>query len=119
MEPLGRRPFLKTTAMLAGSSWLTPVGQWLARAADGDAPGALPSKKSAQAVIVLWLQGGTSQLETFDPHADSTIAGGTTKIATAVKGIYLASGFERLAEEMGFGFVDSFYDQQRRRSRTR
>lgn len=37
MEPLGRRPFLKTTAMLAGSSWLTPVGQWLARAAEGDA----------------------------------------------------------------------------------
>jgi hypothetical protein len=101
MEPLGRRPFLKTTATLAGASWLTPVGQWLARAADGDAPGALPFKKSAQAVIVLWLQGGPSQLETFDPHADSTIAGGTTKIATAVKGIYLASGFERLAEEMG------------------
>lgn len=101
MEPLGRRPFLKANATLAGASWLTPLGQWLARAEDGDAPGALPFKKSAQSVIVLWLQGGPSQLETFDPHADSRIAGGTTKIATAVKDIYLASGFERLAEEMG------------------
>lgn len=100
MESLTRRTYLKTTATLAGSSWLTPVGQWLARAADGDAPGALPMKNSAQSVIVLWLQGGPSQLETFDPHPNSVIAGGTTKIATAVKELFLANGFEGLAEEM-------------------
>ncbi|MEI6324659.1 MAG: DUF1501 domain-containing protein [Gemmataceae bacterium] len=111
MEPLGRRHFIRTTATLAGATWLTPVGQWLARAADGEAPGALAPKatlapkttvaSAAQSVIVLWMQGGPSQLESFDPHEGFKIAGGTTKIQTSVKGIYLASGLEQLAEEMG------------------
>lgn len=100
MEPLGRRRFLRSSATLAGATWLAPVGQWLARAADGDAPGALPSRKSAQSVIVLWMQGGPSQLETFDPHPGTAIAGGTSQISTVVKEIHLAAGLERLAEEM-------------------
>jgi hypothetical protein len=40
-------------------------------------------------------------LETFDPHPDSPIAYGTTDIPTAVPGIRLASGLERVAERMG------------------
>src|SRR5262249_6648770 len=42
-----------------------------------------------------------SQLETFDPHPDTMNAGGTRAIRTAVKGIQLAQGFDRLADEMG------------------
>lgn len=106
MEPLNRRQLFRATATLAGATWLTPVGQWLARASEGNAPGALPgalmgTSPRAQSVIVLWMAGGPSQLETFDPHEGSKIAGGTTQIATAIKGVHLASGFERLAEEMG------------------
>jgi hypothetical protein len=52
-------------------------------------------------VILLWLGGGPSQLETFDPHPGKKIAGGTKAIATAAKGIKLAEGFEQLAAEMG------------------
>ena len=52
-------------------------------------------------MILLWLAGGPSQLETFDPHPGTTIAGGTKAISTAAKGIQLAEGFEQLADQMG------------------
>jgi len=85
-----RRGFLK----LAGLSWLTPVGQLLAREAER-------SRQPAQSIILLWMGGGPSQLETFDPHPNSRIAGGTKAIATAVRGVQLAQGFEQLADQMG------------------
>jgi uncharacterized protein (DUF1501 family) len=91
---LERRGFLKL-AGVAGLGWLTPIGELLARAADKK-----PSADAAQSVIVLWMAGGPSQLETFDPHPDTMIAGGTKGIATAVKGVQLAEGLERLAEQM-------------------
>jgi hypothetical protein len=93
---INRRGFLRL-AGLAGISWLTPVGHMLARAAEA------PSRprRPAQSIIVLWMQGGPSQLETFDPHPGTAIAGGTGAVATAVKGVQLATGLERLAEEMG------------------
>ena len=95
MEPLNRRGFLRM-AGVAGATWLTPVSQLLARAAE--APG--KPRDHAQSIIMLWLQGGPSQLETFDPHPGTRIAGGTTAVASAVKGVQLATGFERTAEEM-------------------
>ena len=95
MEPLNRRRFLRTVGF-AGATWLTPVSQWLAHAAD--APG--KPRDHAQSIIMLWLQGGPSQLETFDPHPDTRIAGGTTAVESAVKGVQLAAGLERTAEEM-------------------
>jgi len=93
-RPLPRRDFLKWST-LAGFSWLTPLGQHLADAAE-QKKGAEP----AQSVILLWLGGGPSQLETFDPHPGTAIAGGTRAIDTAVKGIQLAEGFDLLAEQM-------------------
>ncbi len=96
MEPLTRRNFLRF-AGLASATWMTPLGHYLARAAEK--PGTLPDH--AQSIIVLWLQGGPSQLETFDPHPNTRIAAGTGAIDTAVKGIQLAPGLERVAEEMG------------------
>lgn len=95
MEPLGRRRFLRTTATLAGSTWLAPLGRHLALAAESDSSGA-----PARSVIVLWLAGGPSQLETFDPHEGSRIAGGTRRISTSVKGIYLAEGLDQVAGQM-------------------
>jgi uncharacterized protein (DUF1501 family) len=87
---IDRRGFLALT----GLSWLTPVGQLLAQQSER-------SREPARSVIMLWLAGGPSQLETFDPHADSKIAAGTQAIKTAVPDVYLARGFERLAEQMG------------------
>jgi uncharacterized protein (DUF1501 family) len=84
-----RRNFLK----FAGVCWLTPVGQLLAEQAER-------SRRPAQSIILLWLDGGPSQLETFDPHPNTKIAGGTKAIPTSVPGIQLAQGFEQLAGEM-------------------
>ena len=56
-----RRDFLRT-ATLAGAAWLSPVAKLLAREAEKK------PKAPAKSVIVLWMQGGPSQLETFDPH---------------------------------------------------
>ncbi len=82
---IDRRGFLA----LAGLSWLTPVGRLLAQQAER-------THEPARSLIVLWLAGGPSQLETFDPHPDKAIAGGTKAIATAVKGIQLATGSSSL-----------------------
>ncbi len=87
-----RRGFL--TVAGAGLSWLTPVGRLLADQAER-------SRQPAQSVILLWLGGGPSQLETFDPHPDTRIAAGTQAIETSVRGIQLAQGFEQLADQMG------------------
>ncbi len=87
---IDRRGFLK----LAGLSWLTPVGRLLADQAER-------TRQPAQSIILLWLDGGPSQLETFDPHPDARIAGGTRAIETSVRGIQLAQGYEHLAEQMG------------------
>src|SRR5262249_26568388 len=95
MEPLNRRGFLRLGG-LAGAAWLTPIGHMLARAAETTGR----QREPAQSIIVIWLAGGPSQLETFDPHPSSKIAGGTGAINTAVKGIQLAPGLERTAEEM-------------------
>ena len=88
-----RRSFLGT---VAGAAWLTPMAWQLARAAEQ--PHA--SGTGAKSVIILWMQGGPSQLETFDPKPKSQYSGGTTAINTNVKGIELAAGLPLLAEQM-------------------
>ncbi len=80
---------------VAGLAWLGPVATLLARAAERE-----PRGKPARSVIILWMAGGPSQLETFDPHPGTVIAHGTRSIRTAVPEIELADGFERLAERM-------------------
>lgn len=89
---LHRRGFL-AAAGTAGISWLTPLGTALARVAEKE-------RAPAKSVIVLWMGGGPSQLETFDPKPGTNIAAGTTAINTAAKGVQLASGLEQLADQM-------------------
>jgi hypothetical protein len=89
---IDRRGFLKLGG-LAGLGWMTPVGELLAEQAEN-------RREPARSVILLWLAGGPSQLDTFDPHPDSKISGGTKAISTASKQVQLAEGFGRLAEEM-------------------
>jgi uncharacterized protein (DUF1501 family) len=84
-----RRQFLAASAL----PWLTPLGTSLARAAEKE-------RRDAKSVIVLWMGGGPSQLETFDPKPGTNIAAGTKAIGTAAKGVQLAAGLEQLAEQM-------------------
>jgi hypothetical protein len=91
MEPLtfDRHDFLRWI----GLAWLTPIGHLLAQQAERQ-------REPAQSIILLWLDGGPSQLETFDPHPGNAIAGDTRAIDTAVRGVRLAEGFDLLAEQM-------------------
>src|SRR3954469_8725554 len=87
---IDRRGFL----ILAGLGWLTPVGYLLAEEAER-------SREPARSVILLWLSGGPSQVQTFDPHPRRRGAGGAGAVGTAARGVRLAKGFERLADQMG------------------
>jgi hypothetical protein len=94
-EHLSRRALLGAAglAALAGISWLTPTAQLLAQQAER-----APRGKTPWSLIFLWLAGGPSQLETFDPHPGKRIAGGTLAIGTSVKSVQLAKGLDRTAE---------------------
>jgi uncharacterized protein (DUF1501 family) len=90
-EHFSRRTLLKMAGM-AGLTWLTPLGQLLALEAEKS------NDPRAKSVIILWLAGGPSQLETFDPHPGSSIAYGTRAIKTSIKDVQLAAGFEHTAD---------------------
>ena len=111
MEPLGpgpgsfgthRRRFLQGSLAIAGlglglspgPGWLTPVSAILAAEADR-------RREPPRSIILIWLAGGPSQLETFDPHPGTAIAGGTRAIDTSVRKVKLAEGYGRLAEVLG------------------
>src|SRR4030095_14586502 len=103
---LNRRQFLKhsTAATLA--------------ALTGSAPRLLLSEArkkmepSAATLILLWMAGGMAQTETFDPKAHTPYESGLESkrvlstfpsIPTAVDGITLSQGLERLASVMDRG----------------
>src|SRR5262245_51901693 len=53
-----------------------------------------------RSLIVLWLEGGPSQLETFDPHPGTRIGGRAGAIATSTPGVEIASLYPGLASRM-------------------
>lgn len=56
--------------------------------------------KSTKRCVVLWMGGGPSQMETFDPKPGTTTGGPTTSIATAVPGIEIAANLPEIAKRM-------------------
>ncbi len=93
MTSLTRRGLLARS--LSTAPWLTPVAGHLARAAESGT-----SRKRAQSLIWLWMSGGPSQLETFDPHpnAPQEIRGATQAISTRLTNVQIADGLPRTAE---------------------
>src|SRR5580692_1150638 len=57
-------------------------------------------RKQDRAMILLWMQGGPSQFETFDPKPRTENGGQTQAIATAAAGIHIANGWEQTAKVM-------------------
>jgi uncharacterized protein (DUF1501 family) len=90
-----RRTLLKTMGAAGLSAWLTPIATMLARADEN-----APKGKPARSVIILWMAGAPSQIETFDPHPDSKISYGTKAIKTALTGVQIAEGLMHVAEVM-------------------
>lgn len=54
----------------------------------------------ARSLITLWLDGGPSQLETWDPHPGTVIGGATQALATSVPDLQIASTLPQMAERM-------------------
>lgn len=74
------------------TSWLTACAEKLARASEkSDRP---------KSLLVVWLQGGPSQLETFDPHPGGIIGGETKAIPTSLMGVSIADTMPAVAEQM-------------------
>ncbi len=69
-------------------------------------PGMTPSqavrrgKERPTSLLMLWLNGGPSQLETWDPHPDSKVGGPTKAIQTKIKDVQIAEHFPRVAEQI-------------------
>jgi hypothetical protein len=80
---------------LVGASWLTLLAERMAQAADSNERAARP-----KSLIMVWLQGGPSQLETFDPHPGTRIGGDTRSIDTSLPGLRIASSLPAVAEQM-------------------
>ncbi len=89
--PLGRREFLRLGAL--GLGGMTLDGLLAARAAAGLAP------RPERSVILFWMWGGPSQLETWDlkPDAPSEYRGPFRPIPTAVPGLDVCELFPRQA----------------------
>lgn len=58
-------------------------------------------RRQGLSLILLWMQGGPSQFETFDPKPGTETGGPTTAIDTSVPGIRIAQGWEQTAKVMG------------------
>ena len=92
--PASRREFLRVGASALGG--LTLADLLAARASAGmNSTGTLPTS-----VILFWMWGGPSQVETFDPkpNAPSEYRGPFRPIATAVPGIEICELFPQLAK---------------------
>jgi uncharacterized protein (DUF1501 family) len=79
--------------------------RFLTLLAGGSALSALPAvareaRRQGKAVILLWMAGGPSQFETFDPKPGAKTQGPTKAIATSVSGIRIAEHWPRVAARM-------------------
>jgi hypothetical protein len=87
---VSRRGFLRTigvgAAGWAGLSWL-----------DRLALHAEELRKARKACILLWMAGGPSQFETFDPKPGAETQGPTRAIPTTVPGIMIAEHWQKVA----------------------
>ncbi len=86
---LDRRTAFAAAAGLGVSFALPPLSAQAARRR---------GEERAKSLLVLWMQGGMSQLETFDPHPGSPTGGPTKGVRTALKGVQFADGLARTAE---------------------
>jgi hypothetical protein len=104
-EGTSRRDFLRVGTLGMGA---VTLGQTMRLRAESVATGRSLSEKS---VIWLWLSGGPTQIETFDPKmtAPSEYRSVTGEVPTVLPGVTLGGNFERTAQVADkMAFVRSF-----------
>jgi hypothetical protein len=90
---LSRRDWLKLSA--CGVTGFSLSG-WFGRLAEAAAP--LPARK--RSCILLWMNGGPSQMDTFDLKPGHKNGGEFKEIATAVPGIKISEHLPKVAQQM-------------------
>src|SRR3984957_19726736 len=90
---VSRRGFLRRLA--AGSAAVSGL-RW----ADYLSAHAGELKKQGRACILLWMSGGPSQFETFDPKPGAETQGPTKSIDTSAPGVQIAEHWTRMAAVM-------------------
>jgi uncharacterized protein (DUF1501 family) len=101
---LDRRGLLLSSAGLGLSFCLPPLPARAARRRGAERP---------RSLLAIWLAGGPSQLETFDPHPGTSIGGPTQAIDTAISGARIAADYPRTAEVLDrFAVVRSLVSKE-------
>jgi len=101
---LDRRGMLFSAAGLGLSFCLPPLPAQAARRRGAERP---------RSFLAIWLAGGPSQLETFDPHPGTAIGGPTRAIDTAIRGARIAADYSRTAEVLDrFAVVRSLVSKE-------
>lgn len=88
-----RRGFMHQVSAAGMAAGALGLHDWMSLHAD-------ELRKQQRSVILLWMAGGPSQLETFDPKPGYEGMGETETISTAVSGIQLAQGWDKTAAMM-------------------
>ncbi|MHB1425423.1 MAG: DUF1501 domain-containing protein [Gemmataceae bacterium] len=89
---VSRRAFLRGAAAIAAGAGLRWSDCLSARADE--------IRRQGKACILLWMAGGPSQFETFDPKPGADTQGPTKAIATSVPGLHIAEHWTRMAPLM-------------------
>ena len=87
-----RRDFLRIAASTLGLSFAVPSLDLRAAERRGtDRP---------KSFLTIWLGGGASQLETWDPHPGTKIGGETKAIKTSIPDVQIADFYPLVAEQL-------------------
>ncbi|MEM6981178.1 MAG: DUF1501 domain-containing protein [Planctomycetota bacterium] len=79
-----------------GGLMLTSLASKLTRASEANSDSGQPHPS----VILLWMEGGPSQLETFDPHVGTRFGGDVGDVQTSAPEIRIADTLPNVAEQM-------------------
>ncbi|QEG38341.1 DUF1501 domain-containing protein [Roseimaritima ulvae] len=91
-QHFSRRSLLKAAG---GGLFLSPLAAQLALADELSG-----GKERPKSVILLWMEGAPSQLETFDPHPGTSIGGEVTAIGTSNGNLQISNLLPQVAEQM-------------------
>ena len=92
-DGFSRRRFLRSISTAAAAAGTLGFRDMMATAAE-------TLRQQGRSMILLWMQGGPSQFETFDPKPGTASGGPTDAIQTSVDGIRIADNFPQLAKMM-------------------